>query len=115
MLYSGQYPTLNQWTHVAVTRTSSNEVMFFMDGIKGSTANDNANAQAGSNLGTAPNLSGSLNMSLYFGDFDGFTAGGNAITMAAGFNGYIEDFAIYNGVAKYTASFTKPGRPITTK
>jgi hypothetical protein len=115
MLYSGQYPTLNQWTHVAVTRTTANEVMFFMDGIKGSTVNDNSNAQAGSNLGTAPNLSGSLNMSLYFGDFDGFTSGGNAITMASGFNGYIEDFAIYNGVAKYTATFTKPGRPIITK
>ena len=115
MLYSSQYPTLNQWTHIAVTRTNSNEVMFFMDGIKGSTSNDNANAQAGSNLGSAPNLSGSLNMSLYFGDFNGFTSGGNAITMAAGFNGYLEDFAIYNGVAKYTATFTKPGRPIITK
>jgi len=115
MLYSGQYPTLNQWTHVAVTRTASNEIMFFMDGVKGTTSNDNSNAQPSSVFSQAPNILGSMNMTLYFGDFNGFTSGTNAIQLASGFNGYIEDFAIYNGVAKYTASFTKPGRPIITK
>jgi hypothetical protein len=74
-----------QWYHIAVSRTGS-VIRFFVDGTQQTTTN----AADGS-----------------------FTyAGASTVTMGSSFqedfNGYIDDFRITKGVARYTANFTPP-------
>ena len=77
----------NQWTHVALARSSGTTRVF----INGT--------QAGSNYSDANNYVSSV-----------FRIGGNVNTDAF-FNGYIDDLRITKGVARYTSNFTPPTAP----
>jgi hypothetical protein len=85
--------TLNtgQWYHVALTRSGSSTKLF-VNGIQvGSTYTDTNNYLCGDNrpiIGTR-----------------GHTPGEN------NYNGYIDEFRITKGVARYTANFTPPSAP----
>jgi hypothetical protein len=84
---------INTWYHIAVTR-SSHEFRGFVDGTQvGSTVIRSASslwiAGYGMAIGGAETSSGT----------------------AANFNGYIDDFRITKGVARYTANFTPPAAP----
>jgi len=72
------------WIHLAITRDSSNNVRFFVDGTQvGSTGtNSNSFTNSALNIGFEPTQK-------YL-------------------NGYIDDLRITNGYARYTANFTPP-------
>ena len=77
--------TINTWHHFATTRQNG-VTRLFIDGVqKGSSGS----STAALNLGTTINLNGD--------------ASGNYR-----WSGAMQDFRIYNGVAKYTANFTPP-------
>ena len=77
--------TINTWHHFATTRQNG-VTRLFIDGVqKGSSGS----STAAFNLGTTINLNGD--------------ASGNYR-----WSGAMQDFRIYNGVAKYTANFTPP-------
>jgi hypothetical protein len=77
--------TINTWHHFATTRQDG-VTRLFIDGVqKGSSGS----STAALNLGTTINLNGD--------------ASGNYR-----WSGAMQDFRIYNGVAKYTANFTPP-------
>ena len=78
--------TLNAWNHIAVTRQSA-VVNLFINGILGG--------------------SGTRNIDLSLASIQP-TIGTYSHTSALNFNGYIQDFRIYKGLAKYTANFTPP-------
>ena len=78
--------TINTWHHFATTRQNG-VTRLFIDGVqKGSSGS----STAAFNLGTTINLNGD--------------ASGNYR-----WSGAMQDFRIYNGVAKYTSNFTPPG------
>ena len=80
---------LNTWTHIAATR-SSGLVRFFMNGT-----------QYGGTITNTTSLSMSLgNMEI-----------GVQSSNFASFNGFIDEFRITKGVARYTADFTVPSAP----
>ena len=79
--------TLNQWSHVAVTRASNNFTIFVNGTQQG----------AGTN-------------SLILSQLANVTVGGD-IAQQTFFDGYIDDFRITKGVARYTANFTPPAAP----
>ena len=79
---------LNQWTHVAITRTASN-FRFFIDGILIDTL-----------FTEEDDLFGTANLSV--GANDAGLGGANF------YNGYMNDLRIIKGQALYTASFTPP-------
>ncbi len=88
IICSGGTFELNKWYHVATTRQSG-VVRLFIDGnivATNSSFNDSVTANS-------PRI-GSVS--------------GNSYTM----NGYIQDFKVYNGVAKYTNNFTVPNTSI---
>lgn len=72
-----------QWYHIAVTRSGST-VRFFLDGVL-TDSGTNSNTLSDSLLKIGVNRGGSI----YF-------------------SGYIDDFRITKGVARYTANFTPP-------
>lgn len=83
---------IDTWYHVAVTRDSSGDLRVFVDGTQvGSTVND-----TGSIFNSAT--------SFRLGKFRSTGFDDNPL------DGFIEDFRFTNGFAKYTASFTPPGR-----
>lgn len=83
--------TLNQWTHVAVTRTGNNFTIF-LNGVLDSTY-----ASAGGSIGEQTSTSvGSFNSASYF------------------FTGFIDDLRISKGLARYTANFTPPSATFIT-
>lgn len=82
---SGSRITTNQWYHVAVARSGSTNRMF-IDGTQVASATDSSS------------LSNSLP----------FAIGTQISTGTNNFNGYIDDFRITKGFARYTASFTPP-------
>ena len=78
---------LNQWTHYAVVRNGDSMTLY-----RNGVVSDTGSATAGSVTGTKH---GSSTHIAYFGsDEQGYE-----------FNGYLQDFRIYKGVAKYTSEF----------
>jgi len=81
--------TLNTWTHVCLARTSSTVTLYF-NGVSVGT------------YSTINNISGgSTSAQLYVGT-------GAQIPGSRQFIGYIDDFRITKGVARYVTSFTPP-------
>ena len=78
-------PSTNAWHHVAITRDSSNVLRMFVDG-----------ALADSTTGFTENLSRNLLVI------------GTSRTGFYDFDGYVDDFRLTTGVARYTAAFTPP-------
>ena len=76
----------NRWAHIAVVRESGS-VNVYTDGIKGTTADSDANNKTGTTW--------------YVSGYGGSTSSGR-------FNGKIQDFRVYPGVAKYTSNFVVP-------
>jgi len=112
VVWSGQYPTLNTWTHIAVCRNSNGNWSFYMDGVKGTTQNSNAQSNTQySGFPTDDGPTGSMTIPVYTGNFNGLTSGGNSVGMPAGFNGYIDEFRVTVGTARYSANFTPPSGP----
>ena len=108
------FPTLNKWTHVAMCRDASNNWHFYMDGVKGTTANANSLVSANVAMPANNGPSGTLSLSLAMFNWDGYISGGNSTSMAAGFNGYLNDVRLVEGTALYTgASLTVPTQPLT--
>jgi hypothetical protein len=114
MVFSGQYPTLNQWTHIAITRTAAGAWSFFMNGIKGTTYNTNSETHPFSAFPVNNGPTGSLTIPLRVGEFNGIITGGNSASMPAGFDGFIDDFRITVGRARYTNNFPPPAVSIAT-
>jgi hypothetical protein len=84
----------NNWHHIAVTRASGT-VRIFIDGTQ----------QASGTLNyTCDNTYGMLINGMW-----DYSAGSN-ITYKIG--GYMDDFRMYTGIAKYTSSFTAPTAPL---
>jgi hypothetical protein len=82
----------NQWYHAAMVYThSASRSELFINGVSQGTASFSITAQASS-------------------FFIGGSPGDNN-TGSAWFNGYLQDFRIYNGVAKYTSNFIPSGSP----
>lgn len=84
---------LNQWVHIAISRTGSN-LQFFVNGIS-------------KTLG-AP-ASGAVTDTI---DFDNRSYIGT-YDATKGFQGYMADFRAVKGTALYTANFTPPTTPLT--
>ena len=85
---------LNAWTHIAVTRDSSNVWRLFVNGVSSGTTTPTNNV----NL----NYTGA-NM------YIGYNNDATGATM----NGYISNLRFVNGNALYTANFTTPTAPLT--
>ena len=80
---------LNQWSHIAVTIDGST-LRHWINGVSAGSASYSFMTQdVGSNAGVRT-------IGVAFAQPDGQ------------FTGYLQDFRIYNGVAKYTANFTPP-------
>jgi len=110
VVYSGQYPQVNKWTHCVWSRNTSGNWLFFMDGIKGTTMNGNSTTHPNSQLPTGDGPTGSISVPLYTGNWGGYTSGGNSSYTACGFDGYITDVRITQGISRYTNNFTPPTR-----
>ena len=84
-------PNDSQWRHYAVSR-NGNQLRLFTDGVLRTTVTNATNllADHGIRIGSVGNLSG---------------------VNAFWFNGYIDDFRITKGIARYTANFTPPTLP----
>lgn len=82
------YPTLNTWQHHALTRESGT-IRFFIDGTQTYTGTNTTNL-------TQRFLFLGVYASLYL-------------------NGFLEDFRITKGVARYTADFTPPTQPVLAR
>ncbi|WP_291516557.1 LamG domain-containing protein [Bdellovibrio sp. ArHS] len=80
---------INTWSHVAIVRSGST-LSFYVNGVKDSTTATIAATQTG---GTSPVI----------GTKDDGLAG-------YGIVGYLDDFRITKGVARYTANFTPPSK-----
>ncbi len=81
---------LNTWHHVAVTRNGAT-LTLYINGQSSATGNAGTAAYAT----TAPRI-GTQNIANYYGYFDG----------------YIDDFRITTGVARYSGNFTPPTAPL---
>ena len=89
---AGLSPATNQWHHIAVTRQSNNTRMF----LNGS--------QVGSTTTSVVNISLPQSRELRLGNYQFFPG------EEMGFQGFIQDFRLYIGVAKYTTTFTVPDK-----
>jgi hypothetical protein len=84
------------WTHVALVKNSGT-ITLYLNGTKPT-------------VGSAASATSLTDQYLTIG-----TSIGNRDTTATNhMNGYIDDFRITNGVARYTANFTAPGGPFPT-
>jgi hypothetical protein len=81
--------SLNQWTHIAVSRQGSS-IKAFVDGT-----------QAGSTITNSDSFTESGSRALYIGAL-------NDSNYRFWFNGYIDDLRITKGIARYTSNFTPP-------
>jgi hypothetical protein len=87
----GTKPSLNTWTHIAITRSGSTLRMFY-DGVQVQSAT------------TSYSFTG-------FTHIGGYPGAGTNYT----YNGYMDDLRITNGYARYTANFTPPTTALPTK
>jgi hypothetical protein len=96
ILTSSAAISLNSWTHVAITRDSSDTIRCFINGILSGTSN-NYSKSLTLQGGTGPDIK-----SLRVGarSSDSYTV--------APFVGHIDDLRITNGIARYTEDFTPP-------
>jgi len=83
----------NTWYHVAVVRDGSNNLDVYIDGVKG-----------GSTYSTSWDINSS----------DALQIGKEASNGGASFSGYLDEFRISKGVARWTSDFTPPARPYST-
>ena len=86
--YSNWTPALNTWYHVAVTRSSGSVISLFINGVSQSVFS------SGSNWANNFSATGILSV--------GYVA------TAAAFNGFMDEFRLTKGVARYTSNFTPP-------
>lgn len=91
---SNTVPTANTWNHLAVTRSGSVFRMFLNGTLVASQT-------------TTTSIAAPSSRELRVGSYNFFPGG------QRGFQGYIQDFRVYVGVAKYTTSFTPPDRIFT--
>ena len=84
--YSGNY---NQWTHIAVSRSSGTSKMFFNGALVSSSSD-------------------SINYSSSTGIIIGKLSSRNTPT-----NGYLSNLRVVKGTAVYTSAFTPPSAPLT--
>jgi hypothetical protein len=89
MQYTGGTYSVNQWTHIAVTR-SNGTIHTFVNGTQINT------------YSVADSYTGA-----------GFIIGALNNTPSQTFQGYLADITVVKYVALYTASFTKPAVPVT--
>ena len=90
---SGTFPTLNQWSHIAITRSGTALKMFLNGAVVASTTNSTNFSDASIRyIAAVNNSSPSV---LYY------------------FPGYISNLRIVKGTAVYTAAFTPPTAPLT--
>lgn len=90
-LYSGVFPTINTWYHVAITR-QGNLFTFWVDGQSRTTGTDSIVINDG-------------NLPLYVARYPYFPSANPSQDLS----GYIDDLRITKGVARYTSNFTPPG------
>jgi hypothetical protein len=86
---SGGTFTINTWVHVALVRSSAVTKLYINGTQTGGDYSDTNNYTSGVNAG-------------FVGTF--YDGTGN-------WNGYIDDFRVTNGIARYTANFTAPTAP----
>ena len=84
-------PDLNTFYHVALVRDSNNLISMYVNGTSVCSATN------------ATNLVGTV---LTIGDY---------YSAAYGFHGYLDEFRISHGVARYTSNFTAPSEPFADK
>ena len=84
-------PDLNTFYHVALVRDSNNLISMYVNGTSVCSATN------------ATNLVGTV---LTIGDY---------YSAAYGFHGYLDEFRISRGVARYTSNFTAPSEPFAEK
>jgi len=84
----------SSWTHIAISRTSANNLQIFINGVSGYSA---------TNTGT-----GTLINPL-------FIASDNTTSGNSKFYGYIDDLRITKGYARYTSNFTPPTSALSDK
>jgi len=88
-LISGGTLSISTWTHVALCRASGS-VRIFVNGTQvGSTATDNSNYNTSSVLANGPFIGSNYVPNDYL-------------------NGYLDEFRVTKGYARYTANFTPP-------
>ncbi|MCP4252632.1 MAG: hypothetical protein GY775_04330 [Candidatus Scalindua sp.] len=85
----------NTWYHLVVTRDSSSDIRFFVNGVQQGVTQ--------SVISTIYNPSQPLRIGIYF------TLGGD--TQDSSFLGYIDELRISKGVARWTSNFTPPNSP----
>lgn len=83
--------TAGVWTHLAVVRNAAGLCTMYVNGVATGTTVTHTEAIGSSTL--APRLGYEISQNKYF-------------------TGYIDDFRITNGVARYTANFTPPVGPL---
>lgn len=84
-------PDLNTWYHVALVRDSNSLISMYVNGTSVCSATNTTNL-----VGTV----------LTIGDY---------YSAAYGFHGYLDEFRISRGVARYTSNFTAPTEPFADK
>ncbi len=103
--YTGVYPSVNQWHHVAITRDATNTWRFFIDGVltpHSSRSEWYATPSATVSIGLAGRRIGTCTS----------TGAGSVIGPAqTPMNGYLDEYRITEGVARYTSTFTVPAGP----
>ena len=88
--------SLNTWHHIAMVRNGSTFTLY-------------VNGTSAGTLTSSGNIWSTLSRNLYlFGKWQ--TSGG-----ANGLNGYVDDYRITKGYARYTANFTPPSSALITK
>lgn len=92
-----QAAAVGSWKHVAFTRSGST-CRLFVDGIQQSLG-------SGANPGSFPSTS--------FSDTTNIPIPNATPTIGSGFTGYIDDFRVTKGYARYTANFTPPTALLT--
>ena len=88
--YYSWSPSVNTWYHVAIVRTGATTVNVYIDGTGGATT---VYYDLGGNLND-------ISAALHIGDA--------SASYSYGVNGWIDEFRISKGIAKWTSNFTPP-------
>lgn len=113
------------WHHVAITRNSSNKIICYLNGEQGNSyylANSGNVSSFISSLETSgtfnttytPALNNSSNIYSEFRDINASTINSN-FSMSIGKGGYIDEYRITSGIARYDSNFTPSTEPFKTK